>query len=380
MFLNSEKLVELNYICTSSPKSKKITENKKSVEWLKFLYFFVILTAIIVSFIPTFLDVNDQSKALQSKWMFTINIIILIILTIDYFLRWITYPVRHKSNSKINILFFPFTSISFIMILSILPTLLAIISISFDENHIFLKIVNVLSITKILRIIMLLTIMPSFNVFIDVFFKQKKILINVFIFIIFMIFIFALIIYSAEGKENKNITNYWDALYFTFITVSTIGYGDITPVTAIGRAIVIVVALIGIAVLAIPTGIITGTFVYEFNRRYHEKKNNINFKKRTPTIEKIYLKIKSNHSNSKKKMSLDDEKIVQVILSNIDDENFVESILHQKIIETLGGNENIINQEFINDKDYMITIKNENEIQNDFHTLTNIFNIGVKIQ
>ena len=58
-----------------------------------------------------------------------------------------------------------------------------------------------------------------------------------------------------------------DILYFTMITVTTVGYGDIYPVTTVGRLITMISALVGMAVIALPTGIITAAYMAEITKK-----------------------------------------------------------------------------------------------------------------
>jgi voltage-gated potassium channel len=67
--------------------------------------------------------------------------------------------------------------------------------------------------------------------------------------------------------EPNLFHSFFDALYWATISLTTIGYGDISPVTPIGRLITMISALVGMAVIALPTGIITASYMNEINKK-----------------------------------------------------------------------------------------------------------------
>ena len=94
--------------------------------------------------------------------------------------------------------------------------------------------------------------------------KVKTQLFAVLILIIVYIFVSAMLIFQLE----PNLFNtFFDALYWATISITTIGYGDISPVTGVGRMITMISALMGMAVIALPTGIITAAYMNEITRK-----------------------------------------------------------------------------------------------------------------
>ena len=67
--------------------------------------------------------------------------------------------------------------------------------------------------------------------------------------------------------EPELFGNFFDALYWATISITTIGYGDFTPVTALGKFITMISALVGMAVIALPTGIITAAYMAEITKK-----------------------------------------------------------------------------------------------------------------
>ncbi|WP_232954255.1 ion channel [Mycoplasmopsis phocirhinis] len=114
------------------------------------------------------------------------------------------------------------------------------------------------------------------------------VLIYTFVFILFVILIFSIIFYLEEydkatgifmkkdGQNKPDGNQFLKAIYFTTVTMTTIGYGDLTPTTQVGRIMVIVLSIIGIAIFAIPSGVIAGGFIHELKTQIDHKKKNKN--------------------------------------------------------------------------------------------------------
>ena len=67
--------------------------------------------------------------------------------------------------------------------------------------------------------------------------------------------------------EPNLFENFFDALYWATISITTIGYGDIYPTTDVGRLITMISALVGVAVIALPSGMITAAYINEINKK-----------------------------------------------------------------------------------------------------------------
>jgi voltage-gated potassium channel len=94
--------------------------------------------------------------------------------------------------------------------------------------------------------------------------KVRKQLEAVFILVVIYIFISAMLMFQLEPNL---FDTFFDALYWATISITTIGYGDISPVTLLGRIITMISALVGMAVIALPTGIITASYMQEITRK-----------------------------------------------------------------------------------------------------------------
>ncbi len=114
---------------------------------------------------------------------------------------------------------------------------------------------------RILRVFKLLRYTQSISQFIDVLKTKRFELMTLFLLLIFLIGTAGVAMYAVEGNINKNINSLFDAIYWALITTSTVGYGDISPVTTMGRIISMIVIINGLVLMAFATSVIVSAFL-----------------------------------------------------------------------------------------------------------------------
>ena len=221
------------------------------------LYDYVMLVAIVIGIVP--LLFREQPRIF---WYF--DLISGMCFVIDYLLRWITADLSSKQNKIRAFLIYPFTPMAIIDMLSILPTF-NLISPTF-------KVVRISRLLKILRVIKVIRYYEPLEIIIAVVRRQSKILWTVFSLAIFYIFITALIMFNAEEDFNPDtgrylFDNFFDAFYWAACTLTTVGYGDLYPISDVGRVISIISSMVGIAIIALPSGIVTAGYLDELKSR-----------------------------------------------------------------------------------------------------------------
>lgn len=222
-------------------------------------YDFVMLVAIVIGIFP--LMFRTQTKLF---WYF--DLISGICFIVDYLLRWLTADFNSKKG-KMAFVIYPFTPMAIIDLLSILP-ILNLLSPTF-------KVVRMTRLMKILRIFKVIRYFEPLGIILAVVRKQIKVLCTVFSLALFYIFITALIMFNAEEEINPEtgeylFNNFFDAFYWAACTLTTVGYGDLYPISNIGRVISIMSAIVGIAIIALPSGIVTAGYMDEL--KYRRKK------------------------------------------------------------------------------------------------------------
>ena len=225
------------------------------------MYDSIMLVAIVIGILP--LMYREQPTLF---WYF--DLISGLCFLGDYLLRWITADLSSKHNRVVAFLIYPFTPMAIIDLLSILPTF-NLISPTF-------KVVRVSRLLKVLRVIKVVRYFEPLEIILSVVRCQSKILWTVFSLAVFYIFITALIMFNAEEDINPNTGRYlfdtfFDAFYWAACTLTTVGYGDLYPISDVGRVISIISSMVGIAIIALPSGIVTAGYLDELRSRKDSK-------------------------------------------------------------------------------------------------------------
>jgi voltage-gated potassium channel len=173
-----------------------------------------------------------------------------------------------NKNRVAAFLLYPFTPMAIIDLLSILPTINLL-------NPTF-KLMRISRLLKVLRVVKFIRYFEPLEIILSVVRKQKKILCTVLSLAVFYIFITALIMFNAEEDINPEtgqylFKNFFDAFYWAACTLTTVGYGDIYPVSDTGRVISIISSVVGIAIIALPSGIITAGYMDELSSKKEER-------------------------------------------------------------------------------------------------------------
>lgn len=225
----------------------EIIEVGKDNDKLSKIYDTFMLVCIFLSIVPLFFK--------ETTKLFTIlDIITCSIFIIDYILRWYTSNCKIKKG-KISYLIYPFTPFAIVDLLSILPTI-TIINNSF-------KLLRILRVFKTFRLFKTLRYSKNFQMIINIIKNKKDILISIVIFSISYILLSALIMFNVE---TENFDSFFDALYWATTALTTVGYGDIYPHTQIGKIVSMISSLLGIAIIALPSGVITSGFMEELDK------------------------------------------------------------------------------------------------------------------
>ena len=130
---------------------------------------------------------------------------------------------------------------------------------------------RVLRILVLFRFLKLLRYARSINQFVEVLANKRFELLTLLILLVFVVFTGGIAIYVLEETINPNIKNLDDALYWSLITISTVGYGDISPVTDAGRFIASVIILFGIAMISFATSVIVSAFSEKLDQLKEER-------------------------------------------------------------------------------------------------------------
>lgn len=220
------------------------------------LYDILMLASIFFSLVPIAMKRHD------GIYLF-MEVVTTFIFMVDYGLRFYTADF-YLGKGKKSFAIYPFTPMAIIDLLSILPSLTVVhpIFLTFEFFRLFRSF-------RILRIFRVLRYSKSVSIIFNVFRKQRESLLLVGTLAIGYILTSALIIMSVEPQS---FDNFFDAVYWATVSLTTVGYGDIYPVTVIGKMITMISSFFGIAVVALPAGIITAGYMEEIHQQNEKKK------------------------------------------------------------------------------------------------------------
>ena len=121
---------------------------------------------------------------------------------------------------------------------------------------------------RALKVLRILRYSKSFRIILNVIKKEQESLLAVCYLALGYIFLSALIMFSVEPAS---FDTFFDAIYWSVVTLTTVGYGDIYPVSDLGRVFSMISSFIGIAIVALPTGIITAGCMNELHNNNSDK-------------------------------------------------------------------------------------------------------------
>ena len=214
------------------------------------IYDIIMMLAIIASIIP----LAFKGTNALFKWVDYITVGIFII---DYIMRLLTADYKLK-KSFVSFFIYPITPMAIIDLISILPSLTIL-----NSGFRLLKLFRLLRTLKVFRAFKFLRYSKSFEIISNVFKKQKKVLTAVATMSVAYILISALVVFNVEPESFES---FFDAVYWATISLTTVGYGDIYPITTIGRIVTMVSSAFGIAIIALPSGILTAGYLEELNK------------------------------------------------------------------------------------------------------------------
>lgn len=225
-----------------------------------------LFVAIIVSVLIVILDSVESLNKSAGEWFYLIEWLLTILFTIEYILR--IFAVKQPLK-------YIFSFYGIIDFLSVIPTY---ISLFFVGSHYFIiiRIIRLLRIFRVLKLVRYVGAADSLAVAIK---NSRGKIVVFFEVVLTIVVIIGSIMYLIEGPEN-GFTNIPVSIYWSIVTLTTVGYGDIAPQTIPGQALASLLMLTGYAIIAVPTGIITA----EIRKTDKEKKNtqacdNCNFNK-----------------------------------------------------------------------------------------------------
>lgn len=227
-----------------------VTPHKNNSSRVSRIYDYLQLVAIVVSIVPlAFRQYTPLFAALEYG---CVSLFIL-----DYTLRWITADYKMKKGWASFVLY-PISPMAIIDLLSILPTF----SVINEAFHLF----RITRLFKIFRLLKLGRYSKELSILMHVLKEQRSVLLSVLTLAIFYIILTAMLMFTVDDKFE----NFFDALYWATSALTTVGYGDVYPHNDIGKVISMLSSLVGVAIIALPSGVITASYLQTVEKIKHK--------------------------------------------------------------------------------------------------------------
>ncbi len=202
-----------------------------------------LIITIILSVITVMLDSVKQINLVHGQLLTKLEWVFTIIFTVEYILRLISVgrPLRYAT--------------SFFGIIDLLAFLPTYFSVLFPGSQYFL-VIRIIRLLRIFRILKLVQYLRESRMLVKALRASGR-KVTVFLFtVLILVVIFGSLMYVIEGGEN-GFTSIPMSIYWAIVTLTTVGYGDISPQTSMGQALASIIMILGYSIIAIPTGIVT---------------------------------------------------------------------------------------------------------------------------
>lgn len=213
-------------------------------------YDYFMMIVIILSLLPL-----TYKPEAEPYWVMYVEHIAVIIFIVDYILRWFVADYEYP-HLKFPFLQYVYQPMAVIDLISILPGIL--VSITYhNPEFMTLMLLRLARLARVLRSFKILEYSHSFRVLRAVIKNSVRPLKAVLAFAVSYIIISALVIFHIE----PGFRDFFEALYWATVSLTTIGYGDLVPTTMLGRIVTMVSSIMGVAVIALPSGIVTAGYM-----------------------------------------------------------------------------------------------------------------------
>ena len=234
----------------------EVIEVSRDGDRLSALYDSFMIVVILLSLLPlVFKEMTPVLYVLDKASM--------VVFIIDYLLRWATADYKYQRQSASSFLRYPFSLMALVDLVSILPSLSVL-----NSGFKVLRLLRMMRSLRVFRVLKVVRYSKSIRIIGNVLKKSRESLAAVGSLALAYIIVSALIIFNAEPDSFRN---FFEAVYWSTVLLTTVGFGDITPVTAIGRLIAMVSSIFGMAIVALPSGIITAGYMQELYRKREEQ-------------------------------------------------------------------------------------------------------------
>lgn len=224
----------------------EIIESARGGDRASSVYDGLMMVLIVVSLVP--LAFKEETPALGM-----IDRACACVFVLDYALRLLTADYKLPGRGAAAFVLYPFTPMAVVDLLSVLPSF-TLISRGFKV----LRVLRMFRALRVLRVFKAARYSRSVRIILGVLRRSRDALLAVCTMALVYVLICALVILNVEPDS---FDNFFEAVYWATVSLTTMGYGDIYPVTTVGRVFTMLSSVFGIAIIALPAGIITAGYM-----------------------------------------------------------------------------------------------------------------------
>lgn len=245
----------------------EIIETAEQGDLVSKIFDICIIVLIVLNVAFVIIDTFSIPKEVSAILSF-IEVVSVIIFSIEYTLRiWTSDLLRPDLPPLKARLRYVFSFMAMIDLLSILPFYIPYI-IPID-----LRVLRALRIIRLLRMFKINRYTSAIKTVGNVFKSKSSELLSSFLVVFILMIISSVLMYNIESKaQPEAFDNAFSSFWWAVATLTTVGYGDIYPITIVGKILSAVIALLGVALVAVPTGIIASGFTELYQKEHEEKK------------------------------------------------------------------------------------------------------------
>lgn len=204
----------------------------------------VLIVLILLSVLTIMLDSVASLRTRYGQWLYTLEWLFTILFTIEYILRLLCVgrPLRY--------------AVSFFGIVDLLAILPTYISLLFFGTR-YLAVIRILRVLRIFRILKLGHHTKEAGALRAALYASRRRILVFLSFVLTLVIIIGALMYLIEGATNSGFTSIPQSVYWAIVTLTTVGYGDISPQTPLGQFLASMVMILGYSIIAVPAGIVS---------------------------------------------------------------------------------------------------------------------------
>ena len=213
-----------------------------------------LLFAIVLSVVVVMLETTQSFAVRYGRMLHLIEWVLTIFFTIEYVLRLyvVNKPIKYATSFY-----------GVVDLLAIVPTYLSIFVVGAQS----LLVIRVFRLLRVFRVFKLMNYMHQGRIIVEALRASAPKVAVFVLFVLLMVTICGSVMYLVEGGSNPEFDSIPRSIYWAIVTLTTVGYGDISPHTSMGQFLAAFVMILGYSVIAVPTGIVSAEFVEMSGRR-----------------------------------------------------------------------------------------------------------------